>query len=409
MLAAAFACLAFLSAILMIWQWIAAVRFPLHQRTPQVRASLPSISILKPVTGADSGTAEALESWLNQAYPGSIEILFGVGSQNDPAFPLVQQLLDRHPKAPARLIVCPHHPALNRKVGKLIHLAQVATGKIVVVSDADVSAPTDLLAQAVPLLDAPTIGLVHCLYRIANAPTPATRWEAFVVNVDFWSQVLQNQTLKPINYALGAVMVFRRHTLDQLGGFESLANVLADDNRLGRRIVEQGLRTRFCPVVVDCRAAPADWPSVWRHQLRWAITIRVCQPGPYFLSILANGTLWPLLWAAAARSPGVIAVASALIGLRMIQAISLQSRFTQNPRDWTGIGLAPLKDMLQVALWASAFLHQQVVWRGARFRISPDGQLQPSDAPADATPVVPPASAQNALSSSGFGIPPQNR
>lgn len=409
MLATAFACLAFLSATLMIWQWVAAVRFPLHQRNPEVRTSLPSISILKPVTGADSGTAEALESWLNQAYPGSVEILFGVGSPNDPAFPLVRQLLDRNPNAPARLILCPHHPALNRKVGKLIHLAHVATGQILVVSDADVSAPTDLLTQAVPLLDIPSVGLVHCLYRIANAPTLATRWEAFVVNVDFWSQVLQNQTLKPIDYALGAVMIFRRQTLAQLGGFESLANVLADDNRLGRRIVEQGFRTEFCPVVVDCRAAPADWLSVWRHQLRWAITIRVCQPGPYFLSILANGTLWPFLWAAAGRSPIVMAIAAALIALRMIQAISLQSRFTQNPHDWTSAWLAPLKDMLQVALWASAFLHQEVVWRGARFRIGPDGQLRPSDAPDATTPVVPPSPAQNALSSSGFGIPPQNR
>ena len=39
-----------------------------------------------------------------------------------------------------------------------------------------------------------------------------------------------------------------------------------------------------------------NWAQVWKHQLRWARTIRVCQPLPYFFSVLANATVWPLLW-----------------------------------------------------------------------------------------------------------------
>jgi hypothetical protein len=50
------------------------------------------------------------------------------------------------------------------------------------------------------------------------------------------------------------------------------------------------------PVVVECWSAPMDWKAVWKHQLRWARTIRVCQPAPYFFSILSNATLWPVLW-----------------------------------------------------------------------------------------------------------------
>jgi len=411
MLATVLACLAFLGAILMVWQWLAAWRFPLQQRSPPSPAPFPSISVLKPVTGADPGTAEALASWLQQAYPGPIEILFGVASPNDPAFPLIQQLLRRHPVAQARLVLCPDHSSLNRKVDKLIHLAQEASGQIVVVSDADVFAPADLLAQAVPLLRDPQTGLVHCLYRVADAPTLATRWEAFIVNVDFWSQVLQNKSFRPIDYALGAVMMFRRIDLDALGGFRSLAGVLADDNRLGRLIVERGLRTHLCPIVVDCRAAPMDWVSTWRHQLRWAITIRVCQPGSYFLSILANGTIWPLLWAIAAPSGNTVTIATGLILLRILQALALESRFTGRPPDWAAIGLAPLKDILQVGLWSTAFLRSHVVWRDAHFRVSRDGRLH--SIPVSGVAPDPSGLAENAprhpLASSGFGIPPRNR
>jgi len=34
------------------------------------------------------------------------------------------------------------------------------------------------------------------------------------------------------------------------------------------------------------------WRAVWKHQLRWARTIRVCQPLPYFFSILSNAGFW---------------------------------------------------------------------------------------------------------------------
>ena len=62
--------------------------------------------------------------------------------------------------------------------------------------------------------------------------------------------------------------------LAEIGGFNSLANCLADDYQLGRRIAEKGYRLALCPVVVECWDAPMNWREVWRHQLRWARTIR---------------------------------------------------------------------------------------------------------------------------------------
>jgi len=40
-------------------------------------------------------------------------------------------------------------------------------------------------------------------YRLANPSTLAMQWEAIAINADFWSQVLQSQTLKPLDFALG--------------------------------------------------------------------------------------------------------------------------------------------------------------------------------------------------------------
>lgn len=376
MLGTALAFFAFLAAALMLWQWIAALRFPLDSREPAAGAdSAPSVSILKAVKGADHGTAEALATWLTQDHAGAVEILFGVESLEDPGVPVIRDLLARHPRANARLVECPLRLGPNRKVSNLAQMARLARGEFVVLGDADVAAAPDLVGQMLLAFRDPGIGLVHCLYRYADAPDLATRWEAFAVNADFWSQVLQNQTLAPLDYALGAAIAVRRVDLDRIGGFEALGEYLADDNRLGRLIVGLGKRTRLCPIVVDCRVAPSDWGAVWRHQLRWAVTIRVCQGLPYFFSVLANGTFWALLWMGLSRTPGALWAGGALVVFRIVQGLLLESRFTRRRPDWSSAWLVPTKDLIQVVLWFSAFLQRDVVWRGARFRVLRDGRL----------------------------------
>src|SRR5439155_5279034 len=115
--------------------------------------------------------------------------------------------------------------------------------------------------------------------------------------------------LKPLDFALGAVMVIRREQLEEIGGFRALVECLADDYQLGNRIARLGLRLAISPVIAECWSAPMGWRAVWKHQLRWARTIRVCQPLPYFFSILSNGTLWPLLWLIAFPSKPVPPIA----------------------------------------------------------------------------------------------------
>ena len=178
----------------------------------------------------------------------------------------------------------------------------------------------------------PQTGLVNCFYRLASPATVSMKIEAIAINCDFWSQVLQSRTLKPISFALGAVILVRRSVLAEIGGFAALVHCLADDYQLGQRVSRRGHGIALCPTVVECHDVPQGWEQVWKHQLRWARTIRVCQPGAYFLSILANATLWPILWLAVALVAGcqwqIPAIVGALLGLRMLLARDLQCRFT---------------------------------------------------------------------------------
>jgi ceramide glucosyltransferase len=129
---------------------------------------------------------------------------------------------------------------------------------------------------------------------------------------------------------------------------------------------------------VECWHAPMNWREVWRHQLRWARTIRVCQPAPYFFSILSNATLWPLLWLAAGIVESSICVTLTVIAIllaRICLAQNLQRRLTPERKLVSPFWLVPVKDLLQVAIWVGAFAGNTVEWRGRRMQLKRDGTL----------------------------------
>ena len=375
-----------LSLVLILWQWLAARRFPLHQRLPAdprppSPVTFPSLTLLKPLKGCDAFTEACLRSWFAQQYQGPVQILFAVASPDDPVCGIVRKLQQEFPAADSRLVICGPLLGTNAKVSQLVQLEPLIKHDRLVISDADVLAPPDFLAATHPASRIPP-GLTCCFYCLANPATLAMQWEAVAINADFWSQVLQSQTLKPIDFALGAVMATPRRCLEEIGGFKALADCLADDYQLGHRIARRGYGIELSPVVVECWSEPMGWSAVWKHQLRWARTVRVCQPAPYFFSILSNGTLWPLVWLAANPALPVVAFAGFAVLVRILTALGLQRRLSQSSGGrWVYAWLVPVKDILQAAIWILAFLGNSIEWRGRRMRLRRDGTLEPQPGP----------------------------
>ena len=370
------AAFALLSLVLLLWQCAVAARFPLHRRASEPERQRP-VSLLKPLKGCDAETEVCLRSWLTQDYEGPVEILFGVADPSDPVCALVTRLIEQHPRCDARLIICSKQLGPNAKVSSLVHLAREAKHDLLGISDADVWAPDDFLAQALGAFRDPDLGLVNAFYRFANPLNVAMRWEALAINADFWSQVLQSVSLKPMDFALGAAMFTTRRHLDGIGGFGSIVDYLADDYELGHRIAAKGGRIELSPIVVECRERRMTFGEVWAHQLRWARTIRVCQPLAYFFSILSNPTLWPLLWLTLAPSNSSLAGAVGCLAARMLCATWLEHRLTLRWH-WDSGWVALLKDVLQLPVWALAFTGSDVLWRGTRLRVTDGGRLRPA-------------------------------
>lgn len=363
-----------ISFALMLWQWLEGRLFPLHRRV-RGRGFAPGVTLLKPLKDRDAATESCLRSWLTQNYAGPVQVLIAVASPNDPARGVVERLLAKHPEADARLVICPERPGPNAKASKLAQLEPLARYDLLVISDADVKAPPDLLTNLVAAFQDEEVGLVNPFYRLGEPTTVAMHCEAVAVNGDFWTSVLQAMRFGPMRFALGATMAVRRNAVHRIGGLRVLADYLADDYELGRRVAATGAEVVLCPVVVDCLNAPEGWRSVWKHQLRWARTIRACQPLAYAASIISNPTLWPLLLWAAAPTPLVAQIIGICLLVRLLTAMDNQRRLCQTLVHWRWLWLTPIKDLLQAAWWALAFLGNRVEWRGNRYRVTREGRL----------------------------------
>lgn len=342
---------------------LAAVLF---RRTPRGGDYRPSVSVLKPVRGADAGFYEAIRSNAMQEYP-SFEILFGVATLDDPAVPAIRRLMEEFPNV--RLIHA-RTAAPNGKVGVMIDLAREARGEVLVVSDGDIAVPPAYLARVVAPLSDRTVGLVTCAYR-ARAESFAGRFEALGVATDFTPSAILAPFVGVDEFGLGSTLCFRARELGRIGGFEAIADYLADDYQVGRRIRALGLRCVLSEVVVETHLAAASLAGVWAHQTRWARTVRVSRPGGYAGLPVTFATLWALIaLCAGAGGPAVL-----LLLCRAAMAIGA-GWFVLGSSDVLRLAwLIPFRDLFNVAVWIAGLAGSTVEWGGQRLHLTRDGRI----------------------------------
>ncbi|MBR5977417.1 MAG: glycosyltransferase [Verrucomicrobia bacterium] len=363
------------SFAVLLWQWWEAARLPLHQRL-QKTPYAPDVTLFKPLKGCEPRTMECIASWLEQDYPGNVQILFGVADPKDPVLPELERLLNRYPAFHADIILCTEDLGANRKVSSLIQMSRKANGEVWIVSDADILAPKDLVRNIVQPLSDPQNGAVNCLYQIVAPSGFAMSLEKIGVNADFWSQVAQSLRLAEQNFCLGAVMAVNATVFRETGGFEPLANMLADDYHIGNRIHHSGKKIVLSSLVVDSIAHQANIREVWSHQLRWARTICFERPVSYGLSIISNTTFWAVLWLICGSHSSRYIIAGGVLLIRVLAVADLQRRLALDWRACRSSVLVWLKDLFQFMIWLCAFCGNQVEWRGQRFRVRKGGVLE---------------------------------
>ncbi len=338
------------------------------RRRPPAEGWTPGVSILKPVRGVEPWFEEAVRSHAAQDYP-EFEVLFVASSPDDPALGVVRKVMAEMPSAPIRILVGATR-ALNGKVGLLVDAAREARYPIWVVNDGDITVPQDYLRTVVAPLENPQCAVVTCLYR-ARASSLAGWWEALGIAADFAPGVLVAPLVGVREFGLGATLAFRAADLARIGGFETLADHLADDYQLAKRLTSLGGRAVLSTTVVETATGDETWGSVWKHQVRWARTIRVSRPGGYRGLPVTHSGLWALLAAVAGYWTWALAVA----GLRIAAGWAAGWMVVGSTAARRGWLLIPFWDLWAFAVWLAGLAGDTVEWRGRRLRIGKDGRI----------------------------------
>ena len=354
--------------VLCIW---AAARYvsepkPSSQQIPD----LPPVSILKPLKGTDPEMYESFRSHCVQTYP-DYEILFGINDANDLAAELVEKLQRDFPQHAIKMVRCEKTLGANGKVSSLAQLAEAAKYDVILVNDSDIRVAPDYLRTVVAELLAPNTGLVTCLYRGVPANTIASRLESLSISTDFAPGVLAAMQIEGgLHFGLGSTLAFRRTDLDAIGGFEAIADYLADDYELGKRIADRGLKVALSNSIVETFLPAYGISGFFSHQLRWARTIRASRPGGYAGLLLTYTLPWAalcLLLARGATWAWALFVIAVLLRVTMAWASAVSVLKDEEARRW--LWLLPLRDFVAPLVWLAGIFGRKISWRGEEFEL----------------------------------------
>ena len=338
-------------------------------------ATLPPVSILKPLKGVDPEIYESFRSHCLLTYP-QYEIIFGVSEADDPAIEEVRRLQREFPDRAIQLVVCRQKLGTNIKVSNLVQMLSAARFHHLIVNDSDIRVDPDYLQRVIRPLLRSDVGMVTCLYRGVPGATLGSRLESLGISTDFSGGVLAARWLeKGVRFGLGSTLAFRRADLERIGGFQSLLDYLADDYELGKRIADLGKRVELSGEVVETFLPPYDFRGYFEHQLRWARSVRDSRRWGYVGVLFTFGLPWALLALIASRGAlWAWALTIVVTAARIAVALTVGETVLRDQYVRPLLPLVLLRDLAAVAVWVASFASDRIAWRGDYFHLK-DGKL----------------------------------
>lgn len=334
---------------------------------------LPSVTVLKPLCGADPGLEQALGAFFAQDYSGRVQIVFGLQDPADPALAVVRRLERAWPKAEIAVVVDSRMHGANRKVSNLINLMAKARGQVLVLSDDDIFVSPDYLARVVAPLADRAAGVVTCAYSGRPLAGLWSELAAMQVTFQFLPSVAVGLALGLARPCMGSTIALRRETLEEIGGFEAFKDLLADDYAIGAAVRRIGRRVIVSDLLVEHGCTEASARELLAHELRWARTIRGIDPAGFFGSAATHAVVWGLIAVALLKGAPV---AMAALAFAILARLWMARRMANvsGSRGWRW-WLLPVRDILSFAVYLGSFFVRVVEWRGARYRVDPRGGL----------------------------------
>ncbi len=339
------------------------------------QAFRPPVTVLKPVCGLEKDLKERLRTACLQEYP-DYQVVYSIQDPADPALPLVREIQAEFGSDRVSVVVEDIRVGPNGKVNNLLGGLRAARHDVLVISDSDVWLTPDYLAVIVAPLADPRTGMVCTPFKARGASRWFEKMELLSYNADFIPSVIFAYLTKAADFCLGPSVALRRSTLDDMGGFEALADYLAEDYEIGRRVTGSGLAMAFPPHLVDVELDIKSASKWWVHQVYWDQNTRVANQAGFFATVLTRSVPFALLFALLTwGDPVGVAVLAAAVALRLATAWATLAWGLRDREGVRSLVWLPLRDCAGLVTWALAFTKQTVVWRDTHYRLTKGGRM----------------------------------
>jgi ceramide glucosyltransferase len=359
---------------------------------------LPAVSLFKPLHGDEVGLDANLRTFFEQDYlrHGSeeatgdaavengvsrVEILFCARSEGDEGLAIARRVAAEYPEVTTRFVTSGTPWAPNAKVCSLAEMAKVATHDLWAISDSDVRVTPDYLRRIVRPFADEQVGCVTCLYRgVAVNGGLWSRLEAVGMTIEMSSGICADSLIEPVQFALGPTMVTRRARVEEMGGFESMAEFCADDFVLGSWIAKNGHKVVLSGHAIEHMVLQSDFGDSMKHQVRWMKSTRFSRPKGHFGTSLTFGVPFGVMaWAGALMLGMPVLGWCALLGsvlARSFQAWAVGRYVVRERRIWEAMVLFPLRDLIGAFVWALSYASNRIQWRGEIYELVDGGRMR---------------------------------
>jgi ceramide glucosyltransferase len=333
---------------------------------PREKKSLTVFKPLAPLENRGLKTeARGLESFIAQLDEAS-DLLLGVHEADWPEVePFVRRMEAAHPQA--RIVVVRRAEAdtlANPKIAWQKVLIPHAAGLLWLWSDADIVAPPGFLDRARAEFEDCGAEMLTFPYAVRNVPHPPALLDALFVNAEFYPGVLLLRRFGPVDFGLGAAMLFSRESFLRKARWENLGASLSDDFMLGQTLQPVRLGSTTLETVADA----ADWPAALAHYLRWKKTVCWCRPLGFAAQILIMPVLgWIGLACAHPANPWAWIGLVAMVQADVLFAVLICREIGCPLRIQSCLALETWS-LGRILFWVLSWLPLPVQWRGKSWR-----------------------------------------
>jgi len=276
----------------------------------------PKAALLVPCKGLDPDFKKNIEALFTQDYP-DYEIVFITATQDDPASPVLEEIIEKNPQISSRLVIAGTATGRSQKVNNQLRgVREVREDcETLVFVDSDAQPATDFLKNLVAPLKNLQVGI-------------ATGFRWYLPVCGGFSSLLRSTwngggvaflTDRVSNYAWGGAMAIRKATFVDCNVISRWENALSDDMTITQAVREKGLEIQFVPRCLVAIHEDCSFSEMIEWTNRQTIISKVYHPKLWQRIAIAHGVINIIL------GLGTILLAGFLMGMIADERILLSS------------------------------------------------------------------------------------